>query len=37
MKHRIKLTLFVTLALSIMTILPMQSAAQDDAGATDAL
>jgi predicted methyltransferase len=37
MKHRIKSTLFVTLALSIMTILPMQSAAQDDAGATDAL
>ena len=37
MKHRIKSTLFVMLAWSILAIVPMQAAAQDDAGATDAL
>ncbi|MGA7189146.1 MAG: hypothetical protein WBY66_11655 [Candidatus Acidiferrales bacterium] len=37
MKHRIKSTLFVMLAWSILAIVPMQAAAQDDSGATDAL
>ena len=37
MKHRIKSTLFVMLAWSIVAISPTQSAAQDDAAATDAL